>query len=217
MRSHINLAARRWWIRCLAATLFLGSWIGLSGMAWGQIVRVEEDWEMVVSEPDPDTDGPQVTCVISPVGDTNWLNAHFELNVRTVPYFRPGGLQLQLWYGESPVSHTHYPNTAIMSTAGETVRWTQAMALNGGVLSFEIVNGESTTWGPFGGQGYLQSSITTGLSDLSGYSPSVSVANSGIGYAGNRVASLVLKRVRLINADGQVSEDDTPRVLHAEQ
>ena len=217
MRSHIEHAARRWWIRCLTATLFLGSWIGLSGMAWGQIVRVEEDWEMVVSEPDPGTDGPQVTCVFSPVGNASWLNAHFEVNVRTLPRFAPGGLQLQLWYGEQPIYHNHYPNTAVMSTSGETVRWTQAMALGGGLLSFEVVNGQSTTWGPFGGQGCLKASVATGLTDLSGYSPSVSAANSAIGYAGNRVESLVLKRVRLISDDDHVVEDDTPRYVHAGQ
>lgn len=186
-------------------------------MAWGQIVRVEEDWEMVVSEPDPATDGPQVTCMFSPVGNASWLNAHFEINVRTLPHFAPGGLQLQLWYGEQPIYHNHHSSSAVMSTSGETVRWTQAMALDGGLLSFEIVNGESTTWGPFGGQGYLRASVAIGLTDLSGYSPNVSVANSAIGYAGNRVESLVLKRVRLITADGEVNEDDTPRYVHAEQ
>jgi hypothetical protein len=186
-------------------------------MAWGQIVRVEEDWEMVVSEPDPDTDGPQVTCIISPFGGIGGIHANFELNLRSLPHFVPGGLQLQLWYGEYPLYHGESQHTAVMSTPGETVRWTQAMNLSGGLLVFEVLNGDSVTWESFGGLGHLRLVVPTGMEDLSGYSPGVSVASSGIGYAGNRVQSMVLRRVRLITADGEVLQDDTPRYVHAEQ
>lgn len=54
----------------MAATFFLATWIGLSGTAWGQIVRVEEDWEIFIPEPDPDTDGPQ----FDPATNTILLN-----------------------------------------------------------------------------------------------------------------------------------------------
>lgn len=216
MISHVEHPARRWWIRCLAATLFLGSWIGLSGMAWGQIVRVEEDWEMVVSQPDPDTDGPQITCIISPAGGTAGIHANFDINLRSLPHFAPGGLEMQLWYGECPIYQSESHHTAVMSTPGEIVRWTQSMHVDGGLLVFEVLSGSSTTWGSFGGLSHLRVMFPTAMDELSGYSPDASVANSGIGYAGNRVESLVLRRVRLITAQGEVHEDDMPRYVHAE-
>ena len=217
MRSHSENAARRWWVRLIAITLFVGGWLGLAGSAWGQIVRVEEDWELVVSTPDPETDGPQVICVSSPLEGMNSIHANFELNLRSLPNFAPGGLQLQVWNGETPVGHSQAPTTDVMRTPGETVRWTQTMQLSGGMLTFEIVGGASATWGSFGGQGYLKAIVATSLADLGGYSPQVSARYSGVSYAGNRVASLVLKQVRTITQNGQVVEDNTPRVVHQQE
>lgn len=217
MTSHQGNAARRFWVRLFATALFVGGWLGLAGSAWGQIVRVEEDWELVVSTPDPGTDGPQVICVSSPVEGMGSLHANFELNLRSLPTFAPGGLQLQVWNGETPVGHGQAPNTAVMQTPGETVRWTQTMQVSGGMLIFEIVGGSSATWGSFGGQGYLKAIVATSLADLAGYSPQVSARYSGVSYAGNRVASLVLVRVRRIDQNGQVVEDNTPRVVHQQE
>jgi len=89
-----------------------------------------------------------------------------------------------------------------------------ANARAGDVLQFEIINGSSATWGNFGGQGYLRANVATNLADLNQYTPQLSVDNSGVGYAANRVHSLVLKKVRLVTATGQVFEDATARVVH---
>lgn len=168
------------------------------------IVRVEEDWELVVAAPDSYTDAPQVTCVISPVGDVDSLHAAVDLNHQNLPGFISGGLQLQVWDGETAVAYRNYPNPSVMVQAGETVQWTQRMSLSGGQLTFEIVNGSSLTWGEFGGQGYLKASVPTSLTDLVAYNPYVSTNNSGVGYAGNRVQSLTLKTVRLYTGWGAV-------------
>jgi len=178
------------------------------------VVRVEEDWELVVSEPFSDSAAPQVTCVISPVGNLDWHHVAFELNHQSVPDFVPGGMQLAVWDGESLV-HTHkHPSSAVMSTDNETVRWTQCMYVSDGLLRFEVTGGSSNTWGSFGGAGYLRHTESALFTDLDGYSPDVSVANSGVGFAGNRVSSLVLKQVRVFLSDGQQVVDETPRVVH---
>jgi len=181
------------------------------------VVRVEEDWEMVVTNPDTTTDAPQATFVISPVSDLSSLHAAFEVNQQTLPSYSPGGLQLQLWDGDRPIEQRKFPNSAALATPGETVSWTQTMHLAGGNLIFEITSGSSTTWGTFGGQGYLKIICDTSLANLNSYSPDVSLANSGIGFAANRVQSVVLKAVRLITSDGQILEDTTPRVLYAQE
>lgn len=178
------------------------------------IVRVEEDWELVVAAPDHYTDAPQLTCTISPLGNTEAIHATFDLNHQSQPEFVPGGLQLQLWDGEVPLNYHGYPNPAVLRQDGETVRWTQRMELAGGQLTFEIVNGNSSTWGNFGGEGYLKTMISTSLADLNGYRPSVSVNNSGVGYAGNRVQLLELKTVRLYTAAGDVFTVNTLRTVY---
>lgn len=178
------------------------------------VVRVEEDWELVVSEPFADAAAPQVTCVISPVGHLGWRHIAFELNHQSMADFVPGGMQLAVWDGESFVHSHKHSSSAVMSSGSETVRWTQVMYVTGGLLRFEVTGGTSTTWGSFGGSGSLRHTESTLLTDLDGYSPDVSVANSGVGFAGNRVSSLVLKRVRVFLSDGQQVVDETPRVVH---
>lgn len=178
------------------------------------IVRVEEDWEMVVLTPDDDSSGPQITSVISPVGHLDSLHATFELNHQSLPEFVPGGIQLQTWEGEYPLLFSKFPNPDLMNTRNEVVTWTQSMKIAEGHLLFAISGGDSTTWGKFGGQGYLRISKATSLENLNGYNPAVSVENSGIPYASNRVKRLVLKRVRVTTADGNQHVDETNRVVH---
>jgi len=180
------------------------------------VVRVEEDWELVVGDPDPTADAPQVICVISPQGNVSGVYGAFELNARSIPDFMAGGLQLQVWEGDTALSDRRHPNGVLMQTTGETVTWTQSMELSDGALTFDVTDGSSSTWGGFGGEGYLRATVNTALTNLNNYNPVVSVANSGVSFAGNRVTSLVLKQVRLELSDGQVIVDDTDRTVHSQ-
>ena len=178
------------------------------------VVRVEEDWELVIDTPDPNSDGPQLNCVLSAPAADDTLYAVFEINHRTLPEFVKGGMQLQVWSNSFNLAAEPGPREAPLAAVGETIRWTQAMELADGQITFEILNGASTTWGDFGGQGYLKSSQLTDLANLNGYAPSDSVTNSGISYAANRVQSLVLKRVRYVASTGDTWEDSVPKTVH---
>ena len=210
----------------LAHFLLISFLAGLFWCSWSRVgeaqslpyvVRVEEDWELVVAEPDANNNAPQVSCVTSPVGNVESFHAALVLNYQGLPEFVPGGIQLQVWNNETPQLWRKFPNTALMAHPGETVRWTQVMELTECGLTFEIINGSSTTWGSFGGQGYLKKNIYTSLPSLNAYSPDTSVEHSGVSYASNRVTSLVLKRVRLHLSTGEVIEDATERVVHSQQ
>ncbi len=178
------------------------------------VVAIEEDWELVVASPDPNSTAPQVSCTISPLSHVNSLHAAFELNHQSQPEFTAGGLQLQVWNDEQPLVSRKFPSPAVLAADNEVVRWTQVVRLDDGLLTFEITNGTSATWGNFGGQGDLKASLTTNLVNLNGYDPSISIENSGVAYAGNRVTKLVLTRIRATLATGEVIEDTTPRVVH---
>jgi len=179
-------------------------------------VKVEEDWELVVGQPDPGTDAPQVTCYISPNGHLSGTFAAFDVNHRSQPSFSAGGLQLQLWHGDQCVQTRTLNSSAKLSASGEVVKWTTRVSLGNGWLRFQILNGTSSTWGPFGGWTYRvseESSATT----LDNYSSDVSVAQSGVGFAGNRVATLKLLKVRRYKADGSVVVDSTEKLVHSAQ
>lgn len=220
-----KIGAQRWAFRWFLAALFLVTWVGLTAaQSTPTIIHVEEDWEMVVAEPDSTTGSPQVLCVFSPVGHVESLHGSLELNHHNtfetstdgLPVFEAGGMQFEVWNGETPLRERKFPIQAVLSTPGEVVTWTQSMALENGKLTFEVKNGSSSTWGSFGGEGYLKPyPVNTTLTSLDGYSPDVSVQNSGVSYASNRVQSLVLKRVRYYNSAGEMIEDSTLRVVHS--
>jgi len=194
-----------------------------TGVSWADdddtiaLVRVEEDWELVVGDPDAVNDAPQITCAFSPLGHIEGLHAVFDINAQAIPTYAPGGLQLQLWDGEVALSDRRFPNGDVLAQPGEVICWTHAMEIADGMLQFEIVNGTSTTWGNFGGQGYLKASVATEMTNLNGYKPQISVAHSGIGFSAHRVTTLVLQRIRGYTADGTEVEIESPWYIHPQQ
>ena len=86
------------------------------------------------------------------------------------------------------------------------------MKLSGGNLNYNVVNGQSTTWGNFGeGQSTLGVSIPSTISDLSSYKPDYSVSKSGVSWQANRVISMTLLKVRYYSGGLLISTDSTPR------
>ena len=193
------------------------AWSAVAGNARADdanVVYVEEDWQLRIQDPAPDVQGPQLTCIISPTGDLNGTYSAFDLNHQSLPSFRGGGMQLQVWHGDAPDIAQNPPTNDALWHEGETVAWTQRMAVSDGVLSFQVVNGSSETWGAFGGES-LVNALPTTLTNLNNYSPQVSVTGSGIGFASNRVKSLVLQKVRYYSRAGLLREDTTQKTVFA--
>jgi len=187
----------------------------LASVLSGQdLVRIEEDWELVIATPDSNSAGPQVACTMSPSNHINDTYFTLEFNHRSVPYWSPGGITLHQWNGEWRVQSMERPDRSLMQTNNETVTWTQILEANGGVLTFQVKNGTSSTWGPFGYSNMLKLHASWNANHINGYSPDVSVARSGVAYASNRVQSLKLLRVRGTLSNGSVATDNTVRVVH---
>lgn len=182
-----------------------------------QIVRVEEDWELELLNPDPDTNAPQVSAVIAPTADVDWAYAEFDINHHSIPAYRAGGLQLQVWSGGQPIVVNNDPDGGVLRQPNERIRWTQSMALTDGVLTFSVTDGDSQTWGAFGRDGRLAIRTSAPLTNLNGYDTAISVRNSGVGFASNRVEVLRITAVRRYAADGRVIVDDEPHVVFQRQ
>lgn len=191
---------------CLVAAVPSAAWAA-------DTMRVEEDWQLVVNQPDGDLNGPQVTCIIAP-GAVDLGYCALDLNYNTQPNYSAGGLQMHLWNPSQPIVVGNFPATGVMQQANETVTWTQTMSINQGMLSFAVKNGTSATWGNFDNSAAPLLAATT-ATNLNSYDPNVSLSNSGVCFASNLVTSLTLNAVRWYAADGTlISQTTTPQTVH---
>ena len=182
----------------------------------GRIVRIEEDWELLVGEPDAKLGAPQLGTVMTPGGDASDLYVIFLLNHRINPTYTPGGLELQLWFQDQQLGWVNFGDS-VLTNADERVRWTQQLEVRDAHLSFQVKDGHSVTWGSFGNGEECRLRVPTQLTDLNHYHPGVSVKNSGVTFGSNRVRSIVLKAVRGFSASGELLvEDSEPVVVFAQ-
>jgi hypothetical protein len=184
----------------------------LAQTAGGDVYRVEEDWQLVVNEPDTINNGPQVTCTIAPA-DLAMAYCAFDINYHTQSDYDAGGLQLHTWDPNDPIAYANSNHPDMMQTSGETVSWTLRMTLSNGSLYFRVMNGQSQTWGSFGGTGDgLHLSLPSAQPNLNSYNPTVSLQNSGVCFSSNQVVSLTLMAVRYYDANHNlISQSNTPQ------
>lgn len=114
------------------------------------VVRVEEDWEMVLLEPNPDP-SPQLYTSITPDEVSFWTtvewNYHWLLPGWT---FVAGGYHIMNWTdGDDPVSEVSFDLGAF--SGSQTVTWTQVMETNATETAVAVLDGSCLTWGSFGG------------------------------------------------------------------
>lgn len=173
-----------------------------------RVVSVEEHWELRLAHPDQDLSAPQTTMVTSPDGDLEGTHFLFTINHQTDPDYVPGGLQVQHWEGGDLVTSTA-AGVGPLSFQEEVVTWVQRVTLDDGHLKFQVRDGESETWGGFGGDD-LSVTTSTSLSSLNGYRPGVSITESQVSYAENRVESLILTKLVWVTDDGEVHELNAP-------
>ena len=176
------------------------------------VMRVEEDWEVVLNEPGENVDAPQFHTIISPYASLESYHLQVCWNYRELPDFAAGGMQLVARAGDWCVgSKTCRANR--LSTVAETITWTAAIETNSSRLTFEIANGQSTTWGSFGGP-ESRLSGTVYVPHLNGYSTDFSADKSWISHGANRVNLLRITEVRRYDGEGNlISRDTTPRVV----
>ncbi len=188
----------------LSAILLAAFTLPGQGQSGPQIVGVEEDWEVVMGEPDPGKSSPQILTWMSPSQSLDGQHFGVDLNLVQRPDFSSGGFQVRAFDNEALIDNAFSENGDKLSHAGETIRWTQKMFLSNNQLYCEVTNGSSQSWGTFGGPATRVRFLNVEVSNLNNYSPNHSAEWSGVGYGANRVEHFRLKTVRLFTSDGDV-------------
>ncbi len=168
------------------------------------IWKIEEDWEMVISEPDPSIYSPQVTFFTSPsteIGDTYF---QLQMNYEADTGFSAGGFHVAAVQGDSIVDEERSDSRITLATNNDRIRWTNVMAVVENKLLFAVKDGHGDEWGDFGGPEYLVRLVPAPVEDLSRYHHQQSLDSVDIGFGANRVQSVTLRRVRVFHTNGVV-------------
>lgn len=195
------------WSACLTVALTFFS--TQAALAQYNVVRIEEDWQLHVTQPDAQLDAPQITTTMVPFSGQTDLLLQVDLNHGTVPAFTKGGIQVRACIEDECLDQARVLSDVRLQHNSETVDWTQVIQLANNGFFFGIINGNCETWGEFGGMStaiFIEYSSVGGNFSLNSYSPQQSLENSGATYASNRVGHLRLKKIRVHLANGQVSE-----------
>ena len=194
--------------RCVVALLLFSGFVQCAHAADPKVLRVEEDWRLVLGDPEPLLDSPQFSTWMSPTGSLDSEHFCVDFNHAQRPDFSSGGFQTKALVGDSIMEDSLSENGDNLSQYGETVTWTQMMAIHSGRLYFAVKDGNSTSWGTFGGASTVVKFQQTPVSDLGGYSPEKSASWAGVGFGGNRVESLQLLRVRYYLDNGSIVQQE---------
>ncbi|MBX3420809.1 MAG: hypothetical protein KF752_04550 [Pirellulaceae bacterium] len=175
--------------------------------AQNEIVRIEEDWELTIHHPNAAIDAPQVTIAMMPFAQAPDLHLEVNLNYALKPDFRPGGVQVRVTHDDEILGHIHCLPLIQLTHESEVITWTAVLQKVEAGFAFGVQSGSSASWGNFGGNGYfLHIPAAFAPGGLTGYNYQHSLANSGATFGGNRVSSLRLKTLRIIDLNGQVLE-----------
>jgi hypothetical protein len=188
--------------RLLAALAALAVAVPTQGLAPNTILvsRIEQDWEIVVNNPDALRGAPQVVLHVRPWPGSSYL-CLFLLNYQDHPSFASGGTQLQIWRNDTLRAAAAYGTGILESPPDETIKFTLYLEQTNGLLKFGFKALTSKTWGD---KDTLGVSTARSMNDLSSYATSDTVANSVILLAPERVLSAKVLEVRQYDGAGTV-------------
>ncbi|MCA9068899.1 MAG: hypothetical protein KDA84_08255 [Planctomycetaceae bacterium] len=198
----------------VALTLALVGTLTTTDQAIGQVVYIEEDWEIQIGTPDPDGEAPQIITAMSSTDRLEDVHAILEMNHSTLPDYQAGGMSLQIWSSGTNLDYMVHPHKDKLHIDNEVLTYKMTMKISDGTIRFEVKNGTASSWGNYGIGGFHRT-VTTPQTEFTQYSPATSAKFSKVGYAKHRVKKFFLKESRTYNAAGElISRDTTERVVH---
>jgi hypothetical protein len=169
------------------------------------IWKVEEDWELVINEPEDNTNSPQVTFFMTPSADLDQTYFQLQMNYEADEVYTAGGFHVAAVRGEEILDEARSHNQSLLTVDGDVIRWTTVTAVVNNKLLFAVKDGHCASWGDFGGPEYLVEMPAHSIQDLSNYSHAQSETTIDIGFGGNRVDSVRLRKIRLFHNNGTVN------------
>ncbi|MBL8815319.1 MAG: hypothetical protein JNL58_04770 [Planctomyces sp.] len=174
------------------------------------LIRVEEDWMVLIEETDDDAASPQVNNVIAFASSQSGLYGMIELNHSTYPSFHAGGIQVQARNDENVIASQTYRDGIALDRDFDRLEYTVSLFHSGEHTWVGIKNIRSKTWGDSGST-ETRAQIASYRKSLSNYTPDHSASASSVNVGAQRVATMCMPRVRYYYSNGDVETEEKTR------
>ena len=115
------------------------------------IWKVEEEWEMVINEPEDNTNSPQVTFFVTPSAGLGETYFQLQMNYEADEDYSAGGFHVAAVRNEEIQDEARSQNQSLLTVDGDVIRWTSVAAVVNNKLLFAVRDGDCASWGNFGG------------------------------------------------------------------
>ncbi len=192
-------------------TLIVGLDSGKVNAEERQLVKVEEDWEVLITEADEGSSSPQIINVIAPGQSLAGAYAMIEFNHSTFPYFSEGGLQLQGRRGDLLISSKSFATGQTLRHDYDRLKYTIGLRQYDDNMLVIVKNVASKSWGGSLKNNVMLLAFPREHFSLTDYSPDFSATASSVHVGAHRVASMYMTKSRKFYSDDTVEEDETVR------
>lgn len=175
-----------------------------------KLIRVEEDWMVLIEETDRNATSPQINNVISFSSSQTSLYGMVELNHGTSPSFRSGGIQVQARNDEDVIAQSSWREGYTLNEDFDRLEYTVTLFHHCERTYVGIKNVRSKTFGDSGGN-EIRAQIASWEKPLTDYRPDHSASASSVNVGAQRVATMCMPRVRYYYSNGDIETDETVR------
>lgn len=166
------------------------------------IYYVEECWELILNEPEPANNSPQVSFFVFPDEENEESYFELQMNYAADEHYSSGGFRVTAVQDGNPVHYQRGGTHQKWSVDQDRISWKTVLAHSKGKYYFAIKEGHSSDWGDFGGPAFLVEMTDSAGVELQRYHPKTSLANVDVGFGANRIASIKMTDVRVVFTDG---------------
>jgi hypothetical protein len=163
--------------------------------------RIEQDWEIVVKDPDPSSFSPQVALWLKPDPQIDY-GMLVTFNYQDTPAYAGGGIHIQAWDGETLLGAKSY-KTGFCPGKGEKIPVTAFVEVKAGKFSCGVSGGTSASFGDLSKAGLSVTGVPTTLTRLSAYQTQDSIDNTLFLVGPARLSSINILAVRGYDANGK--------------
>ncbi|MFG0331885.1 MAG: hypothetical protein ACF8TS_00860 [Maioricimonas sp. JB049] len=171
-----------------------------------QIVRIEEDWELLVTGNEPCGEPPRILTVFGPADPTWGAHAQFELRPGITPGVVDDSTERQCWWYDLPGRG---------APAGEErISFTTLMSVQGSDLEMAVIREEASGGRLVVDSSRLSIAVNTSRTSLNSHHPDDSLVHTRVAAGKQCVRHFARTSFRRYSAEGLVSVDHQWRVIH---